>query len=136
MSKLQTTYDRTQHCTTVQEGVGKSVAAGAGPSHGGTGDELSPLDLVGGGLATCMLMAMGTLALRDKLNIAGTRVDIDISMTKEPIWRIGAIDLTFNMPQNFPTEARLKLERAAAACPIKHSFHPDTTVSASFIYPE
>lgn len=136
MSKLQTTYDGTQHCTTVREDLRKSVAAGAGPSHGGTGDALSPLDLVGGGLATCMLMTMGMLALKEKLDITGTRVDIAISMAKEPVWRIGAIELTFHMPKNLPADSRLKLERAADACPIKHSLHPDMTVTAGFVYPD
>jgi uncharacterized OsmC-like protein len=136
MSNLRTTYDGVQHCTTVQEAAGKTVGAGAGPAHGGEGGEFSPLDLVGGGLASCMLLAMGTVALRDKLDINATRVDIEVSMTKEPVWRIGSINLTFNMPKNFSSEDRIKLERAADVCPIKHSFHPDTSISTHFNYLE
>jgi hypothetical protein len=50
--------------------------------------------------------------------------------------RIGAIDLTFTMARNYSDKERMMLKRAADACPIKHSFHPDTKITEKFIYPE
>lgn len=134
--KLHVTYDGEQHCTALEPTAGKSVASDACPSSGGKGKELSPTDLVGAGLANCMLLSMGVLALKDQLDITGASVEVDISMTEKPVFRIGNIDLQFSMPRNFSPEERLKLERAAGTCPIKHSFHPDITISARFNYPE
>ena len=137
MSNLNTTYDGIQHCTTIQEDGGQTVGACACKSLGGTGGGFSPIDLAGGALASCMLLAMGNVALRDKLDIASTRVDVEVAMTKEPAWRIGAIDLTVIMPNNFSSKDRIKLERASDICPNKHTFHPDTSISSThFNYPE
>jgi len=88
--------------------------------------------LVGAGLAGCMLMSMGTLAMRDKLDISGAFIDVEVSTT---VTRIGAIDLAFMMPRNFSEANHVKLKKAAWMCPIKRSFHPDVTISAHFNYP-
>jgi uncharacterized OsmC-like protein len=103
----------------------------------GKGEELSPKELVGAGLASCMLISMGTLAMRSELDITGTRVEVDIAFeTDKANARISAIELMFNMPQNFSAKDRTKLERAAAMCPIEHSFHPDIPISVRYYYPE
>lgn len=135
MSKLRTTYDGIQHCTTLQATHGKTVAS-ACSSSGGKGEELSPIELVGAGLVSCMLFSMGMVARRDKLDISDTQVDTEISMTDKPVKRIGAIDLTFTMPRKMSEADCVKLERASGMCPIKHSFHPDTQISVHFNYPE
>ena len=77
MSKLRVTYDEMQHCTALEDVKGKSVAMDC--PYTGKGEELSPKELVGAGLAGCMLISMGTLAMRDKLDITDTRVEVDVS---------------------------------------------------------
>ena len=136
MSKVQVTYDGVQHCTAVAEGTGKSITAGAGKEYGGTGEELSPIAMVGSSLGCCMLLAMGTVALRGNLDISGATVDVDVSLTEDPILRIGSIELIFKMPRNYSESDRRKLERTAATCPIKPSFHPDIPISVKFEYPQ
>lgn len=135
MSKVRVTYDGVQHCTAVAEGTGRSITAGAGKEYGGTGQELSPIAMVGSSLGCCMLLAMGTLALRDGLDISGATVDVDVALTKEPLFRIGEISLLFRMAQSYSKPDQMKLERAAEMCPIKPSFHPDIPLSVQFEYP-
>ena len=135
MSKVTVTYDGVQHCTAVSEVTGKSIVAGAGKEYGGTGQEMSPIAMVGSSLGCCMLLAMGTLALRDDLDISGATVEVEISLSNEPLFRIGAIDLLFHLPQSYSKSDRKKLERAADACPIKPSFHPEIPLSVRFEYP-
>ena len=135
MSRIRVTYDAVQHCTAVVEGIGKSITAGAGKEYGGTGEEISPIAMVGSSLGCCMLLAMGTLALRDGLDISGTTVDVEVSLTNDPIYRIGSISLAFQMPQTYSKSDQSKLERAAEKCPIKPSFHPDIPLSVRFDYP-
>ncbi len=134
-TKLRVTYDGVQHCTALEGSVGKALATDAPPSCGGRGEEFSPIELVGAGLGCCMLLSMGTLALRDKLDISGASVDVEVSVTDKPVLRIGGIDLRFSMPRNFSEDDRAKLERAAHACPIKPSMHPDVKIAAQFTYP-
>jgi uncharacterized OsmC-like protein len=137
LAKVSLTYDGFQHATSLQEerenARGKTVATDC--PYTGKGEELSPLELTGTGVAGCCLISMGTLAVRKNIDITGTRVDVNLSWT-EKMDRIGAIDLTFNMAKNYSEKERMMLERAADACPIKHSFHPDTKITVQFIYPE
>ena len=135
MGKVQTTYDAPQHCTASKELQGKTVAMDACPATGGKGEEFSPMNLVGSGLAGCMLFSMGMVAQQDKLDISGVRVDVKALITDRPVMRIGKIDLTFNMPRNFSPGDRIKLEEAAGMCPIRSSLHPDIIISNHFNYP-
>ena len=112
---------------------GKTVATDC--PYTGKGEEFSPLELTGTGVAGCCLISMGTLALRRKIDLTGTRLDAELSWTKHND-RIGAIDLTFIMAKKYSEKERMMLERAADACPIKHSFHPDIKITVKFIYPE
>ena len=129
---LQVTYDETQHCTVVRNPLGRTVGMDSCRATGGKGEEFSPGNLVGAGLAGCMLFSMGVLALRDGLDISGASVDVEVSMTEK---RIGSIALTIGMPRSFSPDERLKLERASGRCPIKSSFHPDIPISVRFDYP-
>jgi uncharacterized OsmC-like protein len=62
MSELRINYDGVQHCTALQESQGKIVAMDACPETGGKGEEFSPMNLAGAGLAGCMLFSMGMVA--------------------------------------------------------------------------
>jgi len=128
---LQVTYDGSQHCTAVLEPQGKIVATDC--PYTGKGEEYSPMNLVGTGLAGCMLISMGTLAMRDQLDISGTRVHVELGGSLK---RIETIDLTFTMSRNFSEVERIKLQRAAESCPIEHSFHPDIPITIRYDYPE
>jgi len=136
MSELRISYDGIQHATALQEPQGKTVAMDACPATGGKGEEFSPMNLVGSGLAGCMLFSMGMAALQDKLDISGVGVGVKALVTDRPVMRIGKIDLTFNMPRNFSPADRTKLEEAAGMCPIRSSLHPDIIISTHFNYPE
>jgi len=128
---LEVSYDGSQHCTAVLEPQGKIVATDC--PYTGKGEEFSPMNLVGSGLAGCMLISMGTLAMRDQLDISGARVHVELVGS---VKRIETIDLTFTMPRNFSEVERIKLQRAAESCPIEHSFHPDIPITIRYDYPE
>lgn len=131
MGKVQVTYDATQHCTALQLKNQKVVPIDC--PYTGKGLEFSSGELVGVGVASCMLMAMGALAMRNKIDISNTTVDVDFSLKKD-FSRIDSIDLKVNIPRNFSEIERIKLERAAETCPIKHSFLPDVKISVEYKY--
>ena len=134
MSKLRITYDGDQHCTALREPQGNTVAMDC--PYTGKGEEFSPGNLVGSALAGCMFLSMGAVAQRDKLDITGACVDVELTNVEKPVSRIGSIDLAFTMPGHLTETDRTKLERAAGFCPIKASFHPDVRISVSFDYQE
>lgn len=131
MADVQVTYDGFQHCTALKMPQGKSAAMDC--PYTGKGEELSPANMVGSGLAGCMLISMGALAIRDGIDIEGTRVDVEVVQSER---RIESIKLVFTMRYAYSESERQKLQRAAGLCPIKSSFHPDTSLHIGYKYPD
>jgi uncharacterized OsmC-like protein len=77
---------------------------------------------------------MGAIAQRDHIDLKGAVVDIALSGLDKTFPHVDSIRLHFAMPQHFSEEERLKLERAAALCPIRASIDADTKVSTTFHY--
>lgn len=132
MHTLTLTYDGDQHATAVKEPHHNTVAIDC--PYTGKGEELSPGNLVGVGIAGCMLLSMGALAQRDGLDLTGTVVDIELTETDKPFAHIDSVTLAFSFPRDFSLEERQKLERAAGVCPIKASFRDETVITATFNY--
>ena len=131
MASLQVTYDGFQHCTALKKPQGKTAAMDC--PYTGKGEELSPANMVGSGLAGGMLISMGTLAIRDQIDIKSTCVDVEVEQSER---RIESISLVFNMAHVYSEKERQKLERAAGLCPIKSSFHSDTSINIEYKYPD
>ena len=132
MNALRLEYDGDQHGTAIKEPQNKKVSIDC--PYTGKGEEFSPGNLVGIGVAGCMLLSMGAVAQRDKLNLQGTTIDIELTETDQPFAHIDTIQLVFNIPRRFsPTDCQ-KLERAAGLCPIKASFCAETSITAEFNY--
>ena len=132
MNSLKLAYDDDQHATALKEPQHKSVSIDC--PFTGKGEELSPGNLLGVSVAGCMLLSMGALAKRDRLDLRGTVVDINLSETDKPFPHVHSITLAFNIPREFSVSDRQKLERASGLCPIKASFRDETKISATFNY--
>lgn len=132
MSKLTLTYDGDQHATALKMPHHNTVSVDC--PFTAKGDEFSPGNLLGISVAGCMLLSMGAVAQRDRLDLRDTVVDIDLTETDEPYPHVDSITLAFNMPRDIAAGERKKMERAAGLCPIKHSFGEDTVVTATYKY--
>lgn len=69
-----------------------------------------------------MLISMGTLAMRNNIDLSGTKISVDIDATVDSVMRYTGITVNVEMAKNIDKKDRIKLERAAETCPIKHSF--------------
>lgn len=134
MYDVQTTYDRLQHCTAVKRSRDKTVAMDC--PYTGKGAEFSPTNLVEAALGGCILIAMGTLAMRHGLDLSGAKIEVHIAATNQPVMRFTGVDIAVIMPKDLSAADRARLERAAEGCPIKHSFAPDVPVNVTYEYPE
>lgn len=128
------THDGEQHCTAVREPGGKRVAMDC--PYTGKGEELSPTNMVEAALGGCMLISMGTLAMRSNLDISGAKIEVKVSMADRPRLRFGNIHIAVRMPAGLSERERMRLEAAAEHCPIKQSFDPDVAISTDYIYPD
>ena len=99
---------------------GNKIITDAPIDNEGKGEGFSPTDLVATSLANCMLTIMGIVARRHKVNIDGTRADVEKIMGTEPR-RITEIQIEFYFPANYDSKTKTILEKAALNCPVAKS---------------
>ena len=99
----------------------------------GKAERFSPSDLVATALGSCMMTIMGIKARDAKIDLKGTKIEIEKIMKSDPR-RIGGINLTFHFPESLKLDEKQRtiLERAAHTCPVANSIHPDIEVKVLF----
>jgi putative redox protein len=115
---------------------GTTIETDAPVDNQGKGESFSPSDLVATALGSCMLTIMGQKARDLKIDLKGTRIEIQKFMKPEPR-RISGISLTFHLPDDLRlSEKHIKiLQNAADTCPVKYSIHPDIELDINYNWP-
>ena len=90
----------------------------------GRGEAFSPTDTVATALASCMLTIMGIAARDLEVDLNGSTAKVTKHMATDPR-RISRIDVDLHLPEQVSESDRKRLQRAAMACPVHHSLHPD-----------
>jgi putative redox protein len=119
----------------IHEPSGTKITTDAPKDNGGEGTAFSPTDLVGAALGSCVLTTMVLFAERHNISLKGAHFHVEKIMSSEPR-RIAELVLKVHLPKTLGETDRLKLERAGMTCPVHKSLHPETKVSAEFIYSE
>ncbi len=94
----------------------------------GKGESFSPTDLTVTSLATCIMTILGIQAKGLNLDFRGLRVEVEKHMTAQPPRRIAKLEAMIQMPAGIAEELHDRLIRAANACPVKQSLHPDIEI--------
>jgi uncharacterized OsmC-like protein len=83
-----------------------------------------------------MLTIMGQKARDHKIDLKGTRIEIQKIMRAEPR-KMSGITLTFHLPDNLRLNEKqtIILQRAAETCPVMLSIHPEIEVEVNFNWP-
>jgi len=112
---------------------GSVIETDAPVDNNGKGERFSPSDLVATALGTCMLTIMGMRAIEMKVDLKGTKIEVEKIMKADPR-RIGTINLTFHFPESLSLNARQQtiLQKAAETCPVNYSIHPDIELNVNF----
>ena len=113
---------------------GEIIYTDAPKDNQGAGRYFSPTDLVGVALGSCVLTIMGIFAVRQKLDLKGTKVRISKEMVNAPARRIGKLKLHFMSPHRFDEEMQKRLEKIAHECPVHKSLHPDIVQEFTFVW--
>lgn len=135
MVEILGVYEGKLRCRMTHGPSGQSIPTDAPKDNLGEGGAFSPTDLVAAALGSCMLTVMGIVAQRRQLDLSGTTVRVVKHMTNEPARMIGKLAVTIAFPRRFSDAERQLLERAARACPVHHSLHPDVAAPVEFVYP-
>jgi len=129
--EIQVVYEGDLHTRCTHGPSGSALETDAPKDNEGRGERFSPTDLLATSLGSCMLTTMGILARRRGWAFEGARARVEKHMVATPERRIGRLVVALELPA-VPGEARPLLERAAHACPVKRSLHPDVAVDVHF----
>ena len=130
MAKVEVIYDEMQHCTAVRLKNNNKIAMDC--PYTGKGEEFSPGDALGAALAGCMLISIGSFAMRHDIEIKNTLINVETIMGPK---HVEEINLEFNMPKSYEEKWKKAIEKNGDLCPIKHSFIPEVKVNVTYKFP-
>jgi len=112
---------------------GTTIETDAPVDNNGRGERFSPSDLVATALGSCMLTIMGMRAVEMKVDLKGTKIEVEKIMKSDPR-RIGGLNLTFHFPEELELNERQQtiLQKAAETCPVAFSINQDIELNVNF----
>ncbi len=133
MSKTNIVYQNNLRTESEHIASGEKIITDAPVDNNGKGEAFSPTDLVATALGSCMITIMAISANKYDIDVTGTNASVKKIMGSDPR-RISEISIDINMNKNIEEKDRKRLERAALACPVHKSLHPDLEKKIRFIY--
>ena len=112
---------------------GQKIITDAPLDNNGKGEAFSPTDLVATALASCMITIMAIAAEKNGINISETSASVKKIMGTSPR-TISDIVIEIKMSKDLALKDRKRLEKAALACPVHKSLHPDMNKEITFSY--
>ena len=99
----------------------------------GKGEAFSPTDLVATALASCMITIIAIAAEKNNIDVSKTSANVKKIMGVNPR-TISDIVIEVKMSKDLAQKDRIRLEKAALACPVHKSLHPDMKKEITFTY--
>ena len=134
MVTIRVEYKGDLNCTAVHGPSGAMLTTDAPKDNQGKGESFSPTDLVATALGSCLLTVMGIMARSLSLDLAGSTATVDKQMASAPTRMIERLTVKIHVPHQVSPEHRQRLEKAALACPVHQSLHPDVQMPIEFIW--
>jgi len=115
---------------------GATIRTDAPKDIGGDASAFSPTDLVGAGLASCILTTMAMFGERHGLDLTGATAKVEKHMSTPPSTRrIARLPVVVMIPAGrVPPEMRERLENAGNACPVHASLHAEIDAPIEYRY--
>jgi len=133
MSKANIIYKNNLRTEAEHIASGEKIITDAPIDNNGKGEAFSPTDLVAAALGSCMITIMAIAAEKHGIDISRTNALVKKEMSSDPR-RINEIIIDINMDKNIEVKDRKRLEKAALACPVHKSLHPDIKKKIQFFY--
>jgi putative redox protein len=127
-------YQGQLRCKATHLPSGSTLVTDAPTDNHGRGEMFSPTDLVGTALGTCILTTMAIVADRNSIDLRGTTARVIKEMTPQGPRKIARLTVQITVPLDLSDEQKLKLERAAAACPVHKSLVADVQIPVQFTW--
>lgn len=113
---------------------GSTLLTDAPVDNHGKGESFSPTDLVATALGTCMITILSIAAEKRGLSLGPIQASVRKEMSSTPPRRIQRLTVEIRLPLRRDDPNSIILEKAALACPVHQSLHPDVEQAVSFHY--
>jgi uncharacterized OsmC-like protein len=113
---------------------GKTVETDPPLDNQGLGEAFSPTDLLATSLGACMLTIFAQAAKARDISIGQPSVEVTKVMATDGPRRVAGIEIHFRIHQRVSEKHREVLERAALACPVAKSLHPELKQDIHFYW--
>ena len=133
MSKANIIYQNNLRTEAEHIASGEKIITDAPIDNNGKGEAFSPTDLVATALGSCMITIMAIAAEKHGVDVSRTNALVKKEMSSDPR-RISEIIIDINMDKNIDKKDRDRLEKAALACPVHKSLHPEIKKKIQFFY--
>ena len=133
MSTSKITYKNNLRTEAQHIASGQKIITDAPLDNNGKGEAFSPTDLVATALASCMITIMAIAAEKNGINISETSASVKKIMGTNPR-TISDVVIDIRMSKDLALKDRKRLEKAALACPVHKSLHPDMNKEIAFSY--
>lgn len=128
------TYKGDLRTEAVHLASGSQILTDAPLDNQGQGRFFSPTDLAAVSLANCMMTILGITARAHNIELLSIEADVTKTMASNPR-RISEIHVKMNLHANqLDDRKRVVLEKAARACPVAMSLHPEINQDITFTY--
>ena len=112
---------------------GQVILTDAPIDNNGKGEAFSPTDLVATALASCMITIIAIAAEKNNIDVSKTSANVKKIMGVNPR-TISDIVIEIKMSKDLAQKDRIRLQKAALACPVHKSLHPDMRKEITFTY--
>ena len=134
MVHVDVEYQGKLRCEAVHQPSSTSIHTDAPVDNHGLGESFSPTDLVATALASCIATIMGIVAERNEVDLSGLKIGVDKTMSAKPPRRIDQLALKIEMPIAADHPQADMLKKAALACPVHKSLHPDIEMPINWVW--
>lgn len=131
MATSKITYQGELRTTCIHLQSGTEILTDAPTDNHGKGEAFSPTDLVATALGSCMVSIMAIKTRDLDLELKDSTLEVTKIMQAEPR-KIAKIVVVLNMSIATSDKNKTILERAAMACPVLLSLHPDIEKEVTF----
>jgi len=133
MSTSTIVYKNNLRTEAIHTASGQVILTDAPIDNNGKGEAFSPTDLIATALASCMITIIAIAAEKNSIDVSKTSANVIKIMGSNPR-TISDIVVEVKMSKKLPQKDRVRLEKAALACPVHKSLHPDMKKEITFTY--
>ncbi|MBM2813305.1 MAG: redox protein [Ignavibacteria bacterium] len=133
--KIAVDYLGDLHCKVTHGLSGNSFMTDAPVDNKGKGEFISPTDLAGASIGSCVATIMGQLADTHNIDIKGMKIIVEKQMVNQPFRRIGKLLLDITFPNKLDEHQFKILSNVVKTCPVTRSLSSEVELEYFFHMP-